>query len=328
MIVIIPTTHGTMNTRTHRSALRSVIAITLLALVNGLRAQVLIGTDGGTTVLPNNTISWSIGEPIIGTGTVPGGQVTQGYQQSSAVRVLVNVKAFLQGPYTSGAMSDGLRVSGLLPLNEPYTALGYTFVGGGGESTTQPIIDLPGSNAIIDWVVLELRDKNDNANVLHSRSALLQADGDVVEMDGFSPVRFPLSADAYFIALRHRNHLAVMTLNTVALTSTSATINLTNGSTPTYGTDAQQLIAGTHVMWSGNTDFDGLLKYVGANNDRDPILVAIGGVVPTNTVNGYHPADVNMDGVVKYVGADNDRDPILQNVGGSVPTNVRAAQMP
>ncbi|MBK9196134.1 MAG: hypothetical protein IPO17_14400 [Flavobacteriales bacterium] len=45
-------------------------------------------------------------------------------------------------------------------------------------------------------------------------------------------------------------------------------------------------------------------------------------------MNGYHPADVNMDGVVKYVGADNDRDPILQNVGGSVPTNVRAAQMP
>jgi hypothetical protein len=37
---------------------------------------------------------------------------------------------------------------------------------------------------------------------------------------------------------------------------------------------------------------------------------------------------VNLDGVVRYVGAANDRDPILQTIGGTVPTNVRTEQLP
>jgi hypothetical protein len=32
--------------------------------------------------------------------------------------------------------------------------------------------------------------------------------------------------------------------------------------------------------------------------------------------------------VVKYTGGGNDRDPILLNIGGSVPTAVRNAQLP
>jgi len=31
---------------------------------------------------------------------------------------------------------------------------------------------------------------------------------------------------------------------------------------------------------------------------------------------------------VKYTGADNDRDPVLVTIGGSVPTAVRNAQVP
>ena len=73
---------------------------------------------------------------------------------------------------------------------------------------------------------------------------------------------------------------------------------------------------------------DADLKYTGASNDRDPILVAVGGSVPTATTYGYRMEDVNMDGVTKYTGAGNDRDPILVNVGGSVPTSVRAEQLP
>jgi hypothetical protein len=31
---------------------------------------------------------------------------------------------------------------------------------------------------------------------------------------------------------------------------------------------------------------------------------------------------------VKYTGANNDRDPILVNIGGTVPTNTRVATLP
>ena len=75
-------------------------------------------------------------------------------------------------------------------------------------------------------------------------------------------------------------------------------------------------------------NLDGSVKYSGATNDRDPILVRVGGTVPTNTVLGYFIEDTNLDGAVKYVGAGNDRDPILVNVGATVPTNTRGQQLP
>ena len=82
------------------------------------------------------------------------------------------------------------------------------------------------------------------------------------------------------------------------------------------------------LLWSGNVVRDGALRYTGSGNDRDPILQAIGGSVPTATASGYGPGDVNMDGVVKYTGSGNDRDALLQNIGGSVPTQARMEQLP
>jgi hypothetical protein len=79
---------------------------------------------------------------------------------------------------------------------------------------------------------------------------------------------------------------------------------------------------------AGDANRNGQLSYAGASNDRDLILQAIGGVVPTATVSGYRTEDLNLDGRVRYTGAGNDRDIILVNIGGSVPTNVRQASLP
>ena len=46
-----------------------------------------------------------------------------------------------------------------------------------------------GSDAIVDWVFVELRNASGNT-VVDSRAALLQRDGDVVDVDGVSPLRF------------------------------------------------------------------------------------------------------------------------------------------
>jgi hypothetical protein len=82
------------------------------------------------------------------------------------------------------------------------------------------------------------------------------------------------------------------------------------------------------MLWRGDVNGDGSVKYTGAGNDRDPILEAIGGSVPTNTTTAYSANDVNLDGTVKYTGANNDRDPVLVTVGGVVPTAVRAQPLP
>ncbi|MBK9175274.1 MAG: putative Ig domain-containing protein [Flavobacteriales bacterium] len=247
--------------------------------------------------------------------------------------VQVAARVALEGPYavSTGLMNDNLRTLPSFPLTEPFTALGYAHVGGGGESVAAPVLSGTGSNAIVDWAVVELRSSGNPSTVVATRSALVQRDGDVVATDGSSAVSFPVAPGNYHVALRHRNHLGAMTAATVVLGASAAAVDFRSAALATYGTGARKSITGAfpvQALWAGDATFNGELKYVGEFNDRDPILLRIGGSVPTNTVTGYHPEDMNLDGTVKYVGDGNDRDPILQNIGGSVPTNTRTGQLP
>lgn len=245
-------------------------------------------------------------------------------------RTTVRAKVMLEGPYVASQdlMHDSLRVKGLLPTTEPYTALGYTHVGGGGETAAPSVFNTTGPNAIVDWVLVELRDALDPTIVRATQSALVQRDGDIVGTDGVSPIRFGEAVGDYHFAVRHRNHLGVMTAQPMRVSVAERSYDLSNGSTPLYGTEPVRSVNGRRVLWSGNTIPDEALRYTGQDNDRDPILIRVGGVVPTSTAQGYHSEDVNMDGLVRYTGDRNDRDPILSNIGGVVPTHSRAEQLP
>jgi hypothetical protein len=242
---------------------------------------------------------------------------------------LVNTRVYLDGPYGAGPlMSDGLRTTSQIPLTEPYTALGFTNVGGGSETTTAGVLATTGNNAIVDWVFLELRGAAPTYTVLATRCALLQRDGDIVDVNGTSPVSFAIATGNYHVVVRHRNHLGVMSANTVAIGPTGGSIDFTNAATATYGTDARRTVGSVRTMWTGDCSSDGEILYSGGGNDRDLILVRIGGSVPTNSVSGYLREDVNLDGSVLYTGGGNDRDLILQAIGGVVPTNNRLEQLP
>ncbi len=133
---------------------------------------------------------------------------------SSSSCVTVAVIVFLQGPYNSTMMNDALRTNSLLPTNEPYGT-------GNNEAITSALLAPATSpnDDIVDWVLVELRDQSNAANIVATRAALLQRDGDVVDVDGVSPVHFPnITPDNYYVAVKHRNHLGVMTNMAVALT--------------------------------------------------------------------------------------------------------------
>lgn len=237
---------------------------------------------------------------------------------------------FLQGAYSSGLlMNDGLRAAGVLPTTEPYTALGYTYVGTQTGNTVAPsVLAITGNNAIVDWVVVELRQTTAPYTVVYSRPALLTRSGSVRGLDGVSVVTCPVPSDIYRIAIRHRNHLGIMTATSWFLSAGAANVNMT-ATNAVYGTNARVLVGQYYCMWSGDGSGDGVVSYTGAGNDRDPILVAIGGSVPTNVLsNTYDRRDINLDGTVRYTGTANDRDPILQNIGGSTPNVTRSQQLP
>jgi len=253
----------------------------------------------------------------------------------SVAGLALSVRAKLQGPLAaSGAsMSGTLKQLGLVPTTEPYTALGYTHVGGGGGESFDPIAFQ--NIGFTDWVVLELRSASDPFIVLYSRSCLLRSNGVIVgsiqATSGSDQVPLPtLNAPAgnYYVAIRHRNHLGIMTAAPVSLSSFTTVIDLTSPTTAIWGFDARVSVNGVMALWQGDVTGDGVVSYTGQNNDRDVVLQAVGGVTPTNTVTGYLGADINLDGIVRYTGANNDRDLILQTIGGVVPTATRLQQLP
>lgn len=273
----------------------------------------VIGTGGAVLAASPNTAFTQVSIPFCIT---------------SAVRL--NARVFLSGPFSGTQMSDALRTGGLIPVTEPYSAAGWTQVNGGGETIGSNVLTAAGANAIVDWVRLELRDPAAPANVVATRQALVQRDGDIVSAtDGTSPVAFSAVAGSYHIAVRHRNHLGCMTTTPLGLSSTAIPLDFTAPATGTYGTNARESRGASMVLWPGDLNRNGSTQYAGDGNDRDLILQAIGGIVPTNTLdNVYDARDVSLDGRVMYAGDGNDRDRILQTIGGAVPTAVRVEQLP
>jgi len=102
----------------------------------------------------------------------------------------VRIKAMLQGALLGnnkdGLMRDDLRAKGLLPLTEPYSFIpSFLHIGSGGEETVESsVFDVSGNNAIVDWVFIELKSETNQEQVLATKSALIQRDGDVVSIAG------------------------------------------------------------------------------------------------------------------------------------------------
>lgn len=226
-------------------------------------------------------------------------QFGQQYAIADTKGVRLAPKVFLQGSYdpATDLMADGLRSLAVLPAAEPYTALGFAHQnGGGGEAVNPALWNTTGNNAIVDWMMVELRSKNAPATVLYTRAALVQRDGDVVEVDGTSPLYFSQAPpDQYYIALRHRNHLGFRTATAQALTATATAFNFANNSVSLYGTAPLRLLEpGTYGMYSGDANRDGSVNLT----DRTAHWRLQNGAA-------FHylnaTADFNLDGTVNAV---------------------------
>jgi len=267
------------------------------------------------------------------TGASNGALPYDGLVPESAVipqSVGLAAKVFLEGPFVSGTglMNANLRSLPSFPLTEPFSALGFTQVGGGGETIAPSVLATSGNNAVVDWVLVELRNAATPATLVRTQAALLQSDGDIVGLDNNSTLTLPVPAGTYHVAIRHRNHLGVMTGTAVALSSSPTSLDLTTGLVGTYGTNALKTVGAYRVLRTGNSFRNTNIKYTGSQNDRDPILIRVGSITPNNTANGYFQEDVNLNGQVKYTGSANDRDPILLNVGSIAPNNTVTEQLP
>jgi hypothetical protein len=246
----------------------------------------------------------------------------------------IALRVFLQGPFNSVTldMHDSLRAQGLLPTVEPYTALGFSYTGAGWPDALDPaVFTVTGPDAIVDWIIVDMGVDGGVINPgdaeHYSRPALVQRDGDVVALDGTWPLPLTMRYGSYRTAVRHRNHLGAIVRFGEGFGGYTSAVDFTLYSATACFSEAMHgdsLLFNERQLWSGDVTWNRQLRYVGAGDDRDPILQAIGGIQPLNVVSGvYSNADVNMDGQIKYTGFNNDRDPILMNIGGWNPLAVR-----
>jgi hypothetical protein len=222
-------------------------------------------------------------------------------------------------------MRDDLRQQGLIPTTEPYSTLGYSMENAGSTMVTS-LLNATGAQAIVDWVLVELRNNDGGNTVAARRAALVRSNGQVISTTGDPQITFDIPTTGKRMVIRHRNHLAAMASTPIA--TNAQVLDFTLTSTPLYGTNGMTTVGGLRALWPGDVNTDDKVQYTGALNDRDPVLVTIGSVVATNTVQGYSRSDVNMDGVSIYAGVGNDRDIILQMIGGTLATAVLQAQVP
>jgi hypothetical protein len=263
--------------------------------------------------------------------------------------LLSKMRAMLQGAFNGTDMTDNLRTpSNLIPLSDPYRVAPYnasfTHVSNSVVETADAAVfnnaALTADN-IVDWVYLELRDNsgaNPGATVVQTRAALVQRDGDIVDIDGINPVYFKNldAAATYTLAVRHRNHLGIATDPVANLQSLSEAIPgaVTDYTLMTdaqiFGTSAAYTVSGgKNLLWGGNANFNTNSRFNGLNNDKDYLLVTVLGSNPAAVLSStYSAGDLNLNRNARFNGLNNDKDFLLINVLGSVPANIRSQALP
>ncbi len=199
----------------------------------------------------------------------------------------VHPKLYLEGAFdaATGQMSTDLATTGLLTLCDNYDRLPWKYLGTNAEC----INNLP-ANAV-DWIMLEARDATDNNIVLETRAAILLNDGSVMDIDGTMGVTFYTLANnqPFYLAVRHRSHLAVMSNTTIALSGFTANYDFTTAATQALGT--QQLTAlsnGIYALYAGDINSDGVINVADFNLYNDQL----------SSIGSNYDGDLNLDGTV------------------------------
>jgi hypothetical protein len=137
-------------------------------------------------------------------------------------RMILTLKVLLEGPFRGGSMAADLRVKNLIPKS-PDDIYPYNL---DLNRQNYKVASIPDS--IVDWIVLEFR-QLPSVSIGKYKTAFLKRDGSIVDTDGYKPIyltRTSLDTGNYYVIVRHRNHLAVMTQFPLHLQPKSSPISL------------------------------------------------------------------------------------------------------
>ena len=199
----------------------------------------------------------------------------------TAQPITIAAKLLLQGPYSGGdTMNTALNREHFIPLNQPYDVEPWNYKG------TESVKSIPSD--IVDWILLELRTGIKSSTTLAKRAAFIRKDGSIVDLDGISPVTISgIKSGGYYLVIKHRNHLSIMSSDTISFSYTTS-YDFTTAESKAYGNNPMvDLGSGKFGMIAGD------------NNNDKVISVSDYNSISLNLFkNGYKLEDFDMDGVI------------------------------
>ncbi len=269
--------------------------------------------------------------------------------------ISLKIRVYLEGPLRENGnvyspfgkplMRDNLRhnpVTGQnhLPLMDPYRnpmpnfdlSSRYNQMAPGTTANLGMIQDsaavfsVSDHNAIVDWIFVELRSTEDSTVTIGARAGLLQRDGDVVDLDGFSDLAFPgVLTDSLYVVVRHRSHLGAMSEkmayhDLVDFTDPDMPVfdfgtTLNNGNDYSGLSMNEGVINGYRALWAGDFNGDGKIKFTNPNDDLNYLFFDVFihpenllGNANFNYAYGYYSGDVNMNGKAKFDNPNDDKN--------------------
>ncbi len=201
----------------------------------------------------------------------------------------VNLKVFLEGPFSNPAMTTTINEAGYLPLSQPFHVTPWDYQG------TESVPNIP-NNSVVDWVLVDFRDAEmasaaTASAIIFRQAAFLLADGSIVDVDGSSLLKFYNSfKQNIFVSVWHRNHLGVISSSPVSKENNHLVYDFTTGEDKVLGGSIgyKKLNANRWGMISGDGLPDGIIN----NLDYET------GWKNETGSNGYLNSDFNFDGTV------------------------------
>ena len=234
-------------------------------------------------------------------------EFNNGNGNSNTNGVLVKLNVILSGAYNtiSQEMRTTLKQNDLIPVEQPFNRSPWNYEGTESTITANNIPD-----DVVDWILLEARDAANNFTVIEQKAALLLKDGTVVDASGTvnGAVQFSdLTANtSYYISVKSRNHLAVLSSEAVSLPNATAfdftrPDNVLDGQTQLYNIEGN-----LYGLPAGDFDSNGIITVVDYNFFKTEVSI----------IGEYVDGDCNLDRSVTVTDFNNYR-PNISRIGVS-----------
>ncbi len=205
--------------------------------------------------------------------------------------VELDLHLLLEGPYQSGGVMSTAG-NGEIPNSHPFSMTPYS-------ENPSSVSNIP-ANAV-DWVLIELRSGQANSTAprgtLTELTALgfLLSDGSVIGTDGQAPSFAVLPSSSYYIAVRQRNHLDVMSASKLAFDNDPVSYDFRMSESMAFGNQQLKVMNdGFFALHAGDYNQDQTIQTTDYDEWQfDPAII-----------NSYAATDGNLDGVVSVVDFD------------------------